>query len=993
MADYLRTVEYLRDIRTAPVTAASDELRQAAAEYAQLCTQANERLRRCTTLLQQGLRSEALQLSNEEPNLLDLVAALDLPDASVWADICQQFDLPLPPPLQLDRAALINDAVNGAPSLEELLTRHRHLALERAPIRERLAVMRQVAQIDGTSSFWDKDIRAAERARIKEMRLECQAAVRDNDAAGISELAGEVEKGDWREPIPPDLQKAVGDAFGMMMKSEVEGKLHGILQRLHSAFAAKNYDECRDLVQQSKQILEATGVDHVSTPIVNQFQPVTQWLQKEGELRARNQAFISACGNFQAMLDGGAPTDQLSQAYATLGQYGNDVPENLTARYSQLVSGRSRSIGRKRLIRFGLGLLAAAVVFAIVYFILLYSDASKEAEAIRKAVKDKDLTHARYLVESQERRSPFLSHFPPLQAAKAEVESLARELKRDEESGAEKASQAEATVKALMEQEVTPGKAQANAVLGSGQSDPAAYLSAARQITGLVAKLEDAAKLDGLAAEKRDALANEAAQIKQLQGKLAAKAVELVSAQAQALSQQIDAISTSATTAQTGASLDAIAAKLSALVALADLPAETKSVLTGLNARIDRKRQDMGHSRDVQRALEALRSHPPTADGLKDQLTAFATQFANEPVSRDFAKAAEHLSTARSVEAWAAMVGQWKSFAATSSADAAARQVAVSSYATTKPAQPMSAEATDYAAYLLATAQALAEKSTWHAELDDLLSLPTMCDLYMVKTSDGQTFYTWSDIKRRQDPKLFNTIFEAIDPKNLQKPQTVTLRPGIRITSTQPARLPHVEVVLKLANDIRVIDESKWDTWGIDAIEQLAKRDDIEPAVQGLLLHRMARADQQIVGWALPDTYDRAAAALGRIGLDRMIWWDPNKRIDKPTNDAIMEVIHRLPPAAETKKQYLARRDELFKRLSFRPIGTAILMKNDAGAWTVFAATVSDDGVTAWAVGSPAGQQAPPMIPVAKAKAGQFTVDPAGLGDLPEGTMLFLTKQ
>src|SRR5687767_11067056 len=123
MADYQRVVEFLRDFRTSSVQAVTDELREHAAEYARLCTVANERLRQCAGLLQKGLRAEAINLAEASPNLLDLVAALDLPDPEGWAEFCQRSDLPVPPSLQIDRAAALNDAYGQDQPLEQLFAR------------------------------------------------------------------------------------------------------------------------------------------------------------------------------------------------------------------------------------------------------------------------------------------------------------------------------------------------------------------------------------------------------------------------------------------------------------------------------------------------------------------------------------------------------------------------------------------------------------------------------------------------------------------------------------------------------------------------------------------------------------------------------------------------------------------------------------------------------------------------------------------------------
>ena len=107
MADYQRVVEFLRDLRGSGgglPQQVTDQVVRAAEEFAALCVSANERLRQCSTFLQQGLRSEAIHLAEQPPNLLDLVAALDLPDPEAWAEYCQNNGLAVPPALQMDRA-------------------------------------------------------------------------------------------------------------------------------------------------------------------------------------------------------------------------------------------------------------------------------------------------------------------------------------------------------------------------------------------------------------------------------------------------------------------------------------------------------------------------------------------------------------------------------------------------------------------------------------------------------------------------------------------------------------------------------------------------------------------------------------------------------------------------------------------------------------------------------------------------------------------------
>ena len=65
---------------------------------------------RCQWLLQQGLRSESIQLAESEPKLLEAVAALDFPERVEWDDLVQMHELTSAPRLPIEPARLLNEA-------------------------------------------------------------------------------------------------------------------------------------------------------------------------------------------------------------------------------------------------------------------------------------------------------------------------------------------------------------------------------------------------------------------------------------------------------------------------------------------------------------------------------------------------------------------------------------------------------------------------------------------------------------------------------------------------------------------------------------------------------------------------------------------------------------------------------------------------------------------------------------------------------------------
>src|SRR5579859_6359233 len=88
MSDYRQVTDEIRAFLATADRARTPELSSLATEYAALCQEANGRLRRCLDYLRHGRRSEAIQLAESQPLLLDMVTALDFPEIDDWQQVC-----------------------------------------------------------------------------------------------------------------------------------------------------------------------------------------------------------------------------------------------------------------------------------------------------------------------------------------------------------------------------------------------------------------------------------------------------------------------------------------------------------------------------------------------------------------------------------------------------------------------------------------------------------------------------------------------------------------------------------------------------------------------------------------------------------------------------------------------------------------------------------------------------------------------------------------
>ena len=182
-----------------------DFLRSAAADYSVACDDVNERLRRCGALLRQGLRSEAIQLADIEPNLLDLVATLDFPERRQWEEVAQFYGIVPSAPLLFDVAADLNEAYAIEQPMADLLRQHRLLALARGPLKQRIGTLRSLIQADENNPVWRDDLQTFETERLKELQHEVADALEAGDLATIATLDDELRADGWSSSPPASL--------------------------------------------------------------------------------------------------------------------------------------------------------------------------------------------------------------------------------------------------------------------------------------------------------------------------------------------------------------------------------------------------------------------------------------------------------------------------------------------------------------------------------------------------------------------------------------------------------------------------------------------------------------------------------------------------------------------------------------------------------------------------------------------------------------------
>lgn len=1011
MADYQRVVEFLRDFRGSTVQTVTEEVREAAAEYARLCTSANDRLRQCNVLLQRGLRSEAINLAEASPNLLDLVAALDLPDPEGWSEFCQRSDLEVPPSLQIDRAAALNDAYNQDQPLEQLFSKHRRLALAQAPVLERLQVMREIAGID-PSPFWEKDIRLFEGARFKELRVNFATAIRDKDTSAVQTLASEVLESPWMEPPPPDLQTAANEVAGRVQLTQFQARLNDLLGRLRDAFATRSLPECTSLLAKIKKLPGDFGQAGLTPEAMAQTQQVIAWVQQENQLRQRNEQFAAACTALETAMNTAAPDREVDAAYHAAKAFDEPLPLELEDRYAAALKSRARAVRWK----YSLAAAALLAVMAGGFFVWQSMDrANKQKEwatKIRQAAVDQDLTLAHQLIEQQERIAPDASHAPEVAAAKQEVAVLSQRMQEQAQAfqraagmlddGVRNAAAVSADNNATFEQ-LRAAQAAADALITR-------YQSGQDKVAG---------------ADRKKRLDATAAQLVQLRDDLKARAIRLVLSQAQAVQQRAAALSLpQPATREALAAAEKAAAEVErdaeGLRQYADAVEGVTVALTSVARDVNRIREAARGVVSEMDARQSIASSVGSSATARKALEDFAQRFPNSPLSADFAKAAARTALYEPVEAWHQAVLPWAADPAPANEKAAQQRIEeVRAHMDAYPTSPMAARTEPYMAYLQRAAEALAVQSTWQTALETTLSAPMITDLKSLQTTDGTKYYCLQppNIRRQRLNDRITYSFEVLNPQNIGQAKTITVTPPIALVSEKPELVPHAHFARGLAEQLKTVNRENWESFGPDLASSIAAEEKIEPIVKAILLRQTIMATAQVLEWTKLGLYEKVLGDLVRQRLDQVVWYDPQQPLGEATLNNLKTIFASVPAAADVKKQVLAKRTETFRNLQpvFAARGVGLLLRDASGKWAIEGPSNGRRGPMAYAIEPPPGWEAggngaatpgtqpangagaTPTAParfvrVAYTQNNELVIDEAVAASLPQGTLVLFTR-
>jgi hypothetical protein len=301
-----------------------------AAEYTEACQAVNQRLEQVNRLLNEGYRCEAIELAEQPPALLDLVAELNFHPLSAWNELLATRSLEASPSLAITAADSIEQAYDDLKRLEPLLKTHRKLALSQAPLKARIAILNRLADADPLNPLWQIDTEQLQEARLRQIRSEFKQASARQDGPQLQALAEELAL-PWRIAIPTSLQKEVAQASRNLFEKNIRHELAEVCRQLNQCLVEMDDAKAETLREKYLELSERIELDP-NDELSQQAREALNWLSNIDHEISQDFDFKQALHQLELAVERGAPLAELNQKIYEVEKFDREIPEMLSRR-------------------------------------------------------------------------------------------------------------------------------------------------------------------------------------------------------------------------------------------------------------------------------------------------------------------------------------------------------------------------------------------------------------------------------------------------------------------------------------------------------------------------------------------------------------------------------------------------------------------------------------------------------------------------------------
>ena len=426
--------------------------RDLADEYADLCVSINARLAQCSRMIDEGSSMQALMLAEEQPNLLDSVAAVSFAKSVEWQEACALNALRQAP--KIDRSAVhkLNEVYTKGIRSDQTKALYKafRAAMASRNDAEALDSIRAIARLDPSDSNAAEQLARLEKKRREDSVKALRTALANNDERLTLAWLEQCEKLQVSDAVEVASAKTVRER---VKAREAKLEIEQILPSLKPLKEQGRWQQCGERAARVNSLattyrLEMSAADAAEVAeAVAYFQSCRQEAIRNAQFKEAIASVGECADQIQGVPQAGSKQSldklekqrlQIRKAYEKAKEFAMPIPDNLVERITRIAANLDSEIERKRKARkmrnLGLAtsltlLLVAAVAGG--YYLIRAGQFANEAIALKESAKALPL---RKLVEQLRGEYSIYTSVPSLKSAMLESEAWLQGVAAQEEA-------------------------------------------------------------------------------------------------------------------------------------------------------------------------------------------------------------------------------------------------------------------------------------------------------------------------------------------------------------------------------------------------------------------------------------------------------------------------------------------------------------------------------------------------------------------------------
>jgi len=935
-------------------------LAELARSYGKACEILNGKSATCRELLQTGKRGDAVRLARSSPDLRESVTVLDMEETQSWLETCDALGFVIPQPLQAEMAkGLVTELYDSSAETGELQRTYRRLSLARAPVADRLRMLRKLYLADPDPGNWAEDVKTFETARIEELAKRAKQADRQGDLKTLEAILAELRSREWVERPKRKLVAAIKALVLPHRRHFAAERYRALLEEIRKAHAAMDEPTCRRLAEKWLAVKDQTGVEP-DAALADEFSPVQTWLDELTMERDEQAAFDSACISLEAAVEEEQALHALEKLVAEVLRFERGIPELLAARVNSRLAELRQSSRRRFVVTVvSIALIVSLVGFGVTMAVIWHTKAQEQERwqtRIVAAIDQDDLEAAGRLLDQARTSSPDVFASPEVQ------ELRNRHAQKMAEEAVRKRGFAEA-IKAVQE-------------AGMEAPNMAALERADQLAEGFEEKSIVQDWRERIARYADDQRRKREAQIDKVIVELEALHAKLAEARrydigdAESLYDSCLRLARQVTAAKGITSLQK--AKVAAV--------EQSAIQLRNEARKNEARR-----KAIQEALAKVRKACSVPTTLAKELQAFAKKYPEHPLAAEFVQATRMAPAWQPIVSWAKVRAGWKGMRVEDVATAKARLAQVEPYLKDHPAGPQGKAVAAYRDYLNTALRAMPEGRLRNAvALAELLTHPLVADVFLLSTKDGRRFYLLKPTlaESKINGQVISYRFKYVAHDNCTT-RSASVKPAE--LAGEPAPAPQNSFSKEALRAVRGFKGAGWETFYLGLSWQALSSTEIDPVLRAVLVRNLLDYALDIAPVRLPDV-ERAAGVLQKHYVP-VRWMDPNDGEATKTRLQLSRLLEGMSAVKAAPSIVEAALREMEGSLTpYRPVG--ILLSTSG---RIEGSKLPHKGQLYVPVNQPKPNGQPIMQRIGVITGGKVTLDSSAVSGLPRGSLVFVT--